>query len=643
MMIRLPKRLKARVLLSCQHRNLSTEFEDFSDNSINEVNASSTLVPVVGQISTNSTNTFRAAGPSNTVVSPTFEKSSYVDTSQYPDDPNMPELEDITYFDDEEDVGAVADFNNLETNITASPIPTTRVHKDHPKVWVLVDLPNGKRAIGFEEPDYPDKVYKVVKEIYRLHQAPRSWDSDGEDVDVHIYRSMIGSLMYLTSLRPGIMFAVAKSGMKSLKKNLHVTNILSAGYLTTPQMVLNSPCLTHIKNWLVQIKRCLSWLVQKQKALGKDKSNLFIVDSLLKTIWLIVTVVSSKFLLQRVKKLERKNKLKVSGFRRLKKVGTAQRVESSGDTIIDDVSKQGEIIANMDADEDVTLKDVAVIAKEVEDDELKPVELKEVVEVVTAAKLMIEVVTAATATITAATTPIIAAPIVTRRRKGVVIRDPEETTTLSIIIHTEPKSKDKGKGIITEAQARKNMMIYLRNMAGFKMDYFKGMSYDDIHPIFEKYFNSNMAFLEKTKEQMEEEDNRALKRTSKSLKEKAAKKQKLDEEAKELKKHLQIVPNNDDDVYTEATPLALKVPIVDYAIHTKNNKPYFKIIRADGTHHLFLSFLSLLRNFYREDLEVLWQIVKERFASLKPKNFSDDFLLTTLTCMFEKPNVEAQF
>nr|GEU98424.1 reverse transcriptase domain-containing protein [Tanacetum cinerariifolium] len=63
----------------------------------------------------------------------------------------------------------------------------------------------------------------------------------------------------------------------------------------------------------------------------------------------------------------------------------------------------------------------------------------------------------------------------------------------------------------TEAQARKNMMIYLKNVAGFKMDYFKGMSYDDIRPFFEKYFDSNLAFLQKTKEQMDEEDSRALK------------------------------------------------------------------------------------------------------------------------------------
>nr|GEX29229.1 hypothetical protein [Tanacetum cinerariifolium] len=106
-----------------------------------------------------------------------------------------------------------------------------------------------------------------------------------------------------------------------------------------------------------------------------------------------------------------------------------------------------------------------------------------------------------------------------------------------------------------------------------------------------------------TKEQIKEEESRALKRKTESQAEKAAKKQKLDEEVKELKRHLQIVPNDEDDVYTEVAPLARKVPVVDYSIHIENNKPYIKIIRADGTHQLFLSFLSLLRNFDREDLE----------------------------------------
>nr|GEV99347.1 hypothetical protein [Tanacetum cinerariifolium]GEV99352.1 hypothetical protein [Tanacetum cinerariifolium] len=65
-----------------RYRNLSVEFEDFSDESINEVNATDSYVPTVGRILTNSTNTFSAAGPSNPVVSPTHRKSSYVNTYQ---------------------------------------------------------------------------------------------------------------------------------------------------------------------------------------------------------------------------------------------------------------------------------------------------------------------------------------------------------------------------------------------------------------------------------------------------------------------------------------------------------------------------------------------------------------------------------
>nr|GEX00887.1 retrovirus-related Pol polyprotein from transposon TNT 1-94 [Tanacetum cinerariifolium] len=80
---------------------------------------------------------------------------------------------------------------------------------------------------GSEDPYFPDGAYKVEKALYRLHQAPRAWftevkttstpmetqkpllkDKDGEEVDVHMYRSMIGSLMYLTSSRPDIMFTV---------------------------------------------------------------------------------------------------------------------------------------------------------------------------------------------------------------------------------------------------------------------------------------------------------------------------------------------------------------------------------------------------------------------------------------------------
>nr|GFA33661.1 hypothetical protein [Tanacetum cinerariifolium] len=368
-------------------------------------------------------------------------------------------------------------------------------------------------------------------------------------------------------------------------------------------------------------------------------------------------------------------------LKRKTKRGIIELIDADKDVILEEVDKEKDAkVAEENADVQGRQKESQAHAYYIDlehvdkvlsmhDDEPEPAELKEVIEVVTTAKLLTEVVTAATTTIsvaaiTAAT--ITAAPTAARRRKWVVIRDPKETATSSTIVHSEPKSIDKRKGIMvkepkplkkqaqieldeayarelkTEAQARKNIMVYLKNMAGFKMDYFKGMSYDDIRPIFEKYFNSNVAFLEKSKEQLEEEESRALKRKSESSEKNAAKKQKYDEEVEELKKHLQIIPNDEDDVYIEDTPLDLKVLVVDYEIYTEHNKPYYKIIRADGSYQLFLSFLNLLRNFDREDLEMLWQIVQERFASSKPKNFLNDFLLTTLKAMFEKPDVEAQ-
>ncbi|GJY59105.1 ribonuclease H-like domain-containing protein [Tanacetum coccineum] len=56
------------------------------------------------------------------------------------DDPKMPKLEDIVYSNDDEDVGAEADMNNLDAFMSVSPIPTTRIHKDHPIEQIIGDL-----------------------------------------------------------------------------------------------------------------------------------------------------------------------------------------------------------------------------------------------------------------------------------------------------------------------------------------------------------------------------------------------------------------------------------------------------------------------------------------------------------------------
>ncbi|GKC93122.1 uncharacterized mitochondrial protein-like protein [Tanacetum coccineum] len=187
---------------------------------------------------------------------------------ELPDDLNMPELEDIVYSGNDEDVGAEPNMNNWDAFMPARPILTTRVHKDHPVEQIIGDLnsaPQTRRKtknlgehgrtqngnscfegskldrgyvgrsstiqikeevyvcqpLGFKDPDFPDRVYKVEKALYRLHQASRACtpmktqklllkDEEGEEVDVHVYRSMIGSLMYPTSSRLDIMFAVCQ-------------------------------------------------------------------------------------------------------------------------------------------------------------------------------------------------------------------------------------------------------------------------------------------------------------------------------------------------------------------------------------------------------------------------------------------------
>ncbi|GJS83640.1 putative ribonuclease H-like domain-containing protein [Tanacetum coccineum] len=297
------------------------EKKDAEDPGNEDSEVPSTEEPRVNQekdASVNSTNTINTV--SLTVNTAGIEDNVVDENIVYgcDDDPNMPKLEEIVYSDDDEDVGAEADINNLDTHIPVSPIPTTKIHKDHPveqiigdiysapqtrrmtksvteqamfkepkkviqalkdpswieamqeellqfklqQVWTLVDLPNGKRAIGtkwvyrnkkdergiviknkarlvaqgytqeegidydevfapvarieairlflayasfkdfvvyqmdvksaflygkieeevyvcqppgFEDPDFPDRVYKVEKALYGLHQAPRAW------------------------------------------------------------------------------------------------------------------------------------------------------------------------------------------------------------------------------------------------------------------------------------------------------------------------------------------------------------------------------------------------------------------------------------------------------------------------------------
>nr|GEZ77939.1 hypothetical protein [Tanacetum cinerariifolium] len=160
------------------------------------------------------------------------------------------------------DANAAFDVKETESEVHVSPSSgdKTKNHDEKTKRDA-----KGKR---FEDPDHPNKVYKVVKALYRLHKAPTAWfetlanyllengfqrgkidqtlfikkqkdgksantpidtekpllkDPNGKDVDVHTYRSIISSLMYLTSSRPDIMFAVyACDRFQVTPKDLHL-------------------------------------------------------------------------------------------------------------------------------------------------------------------------------------------------------------------------------------------------------------------------------------------------------------------------------------------------------------------------------------------------------------------------------------
>nr|GEV79165.1 hypothetical protein [Tanacetum cinerariifolium] len=212
-----------------------------------------------------------------------------------------------------------------------------------------------------------------------------------------------------------------------------------------------------------------------------------------------------------------------------------------------------------------------------QDDE--PVEVQEVVDVVTTAKLITDVFTVASKTVTAASTTISAsepqvpdAAITTDALKKQQVKMDEE--------YVRKLHEDLNKYIDPDVAINHVKQKAKEDLA---VQRYQGMSYDDIHPIFEAKFNSNIEFLLKTKEQLVEKENRAIQSINETPAQKAAKRKKLNEEVEDHKRHLEIVPDEDDDVYIEATPLARK-----------------------------------------------------------PNNFSDDFLLTTLGPMFERPDGQAQ-
>ncbi|GJW62198.1 hypothetical protein Tco_0111533 [Tanacetum coccineum] len=160
------------------------------------------------------------------------------------------------------------------------------------------------------------------------------------------------------------------------------------------------------------------------------------------------------------------------------------------------------------------------------------------------------------------------------------------------------------------AEVRKNMVMYLKNQGGYKMNYFKGMKYEDIRPIFEKVWDQIQSFapMDSEKEKGSEKKGSrkktlARKRASGKDSEESMKKQKLedDTEKEDLKAYLDIIPG--DDVAIDIESLATKYPIVDWKTHVlTENFMYYQIIRADGGSKNYKIFSEMLDDFDRQNI-----------------------------------------
>nr|GEX04106.1 hypothetical protein [Tanacetum cinerariifolium] len=166
-------------------------------------------------------------------------------------------------------------------------------------------------------------------------------------------------------------------------------------------------------------------------------------------------------------------------------------------------------------------------------------------------------------------------------------------------------------------------------MAGYKMEHFRGMTFDKARPIFEREYKKVQTLFKLDKDVEEPKKKRVADKTL------------LQESFKKLRavevsgsKSTQEIPSNDpkemtkDDVHNmleivlvsefKVEALQVKYPIIDWEIHTEGSITYWKIIRVRGITKAYQSFEDMLKGFNREYLLALWNLVKEKFSSAVP-------------------------
>ncbi|GJZ15704.1 hypothetical protein Tco_0551381 [Tanacetum coccineum] len=178
------------------------------------------------------------------------------------------------------------------------------------------------------------------------------------------------------------------------------------------------------------------------------------------------------------------------------------------------------------------------------------------------------------------------------------------------------------------------MSSYIKNMGGYTLQQLRGYSFDEIKTLFETTMRSINTFVSTesevnravpelavgsskrvTKEELDQESSKRQKNSESSeLAEEPRDKEADELSQEELQQMMIIVPEQGMNV--EA--LQTKYPIIDWEIYTEGTRKYWKIIRVRNHTEVHHFFDDMLKAFNRDDLVMLWSLVKEKFNSTEP-------------------------
>ncbi|GKB09815.1 hypothetical protein Tco_0843738 [Tanacetum coccineum] len=304
---------------------------------------------------------------------------------------------------------------------------------------------------------------------------------------------------------------------------------------------------------------------------------------------------------KRVKQLEKKRKLRTSGIRRLRKVGSSSMVESSNDANLGVLEEQ-EIEFEKVVEEPVVSVATTTKLVLVSDVEVVSTASASVVipDELTLAQTLIEIKTTKPKPVTTVATTVTS---VRPRAKGIIFHDQEEHVPASTKVFSSSQSqlthvKDKGKGKMVEPE------VPLKKKDQVALD-------EETARNLEAQLQAELIKEERLARKKEEEANIALielwDNTQAIMEQKIdehVEVEKDDQEEAEMKMHIEIVKYN--EVAIDVIPLATKPPVIfEYQIDKDGRMGYFKLIRADGSSKRYSSMIKMLQGIDKEDLETI--------------------------------------